>query len=103
MSDDDLITIPEKKTAWADDEREHRTDSGAKQFAPATPGLPNPEQPEWLLGIQPGTRLTLAGWWFRVEQAVTNGEGQWAVILTPQEPTAATKFKKRAGGKRARG
>lgn len=47
--------------------------------------------PPWLPGIRPGTRTVVAGWWWKLEQAVTNGDGQWALILTPIEPTAATK------------
>lgn len=49
--------------------------------------------PEWLPGIEPGTRIVIAGWWWRLEQAVTNGEGQWALILTPIEATGATRKK----------
>lgn len=52
---------------------------------------PGVELPPWLPGIQPGSRTVLAGWWWKLEQAVTNGDGQWALILTPIEPTGQTK------------
>lgn len=52
--------------------------------------------PEWLPGIEPGTRYVIAGWWWRLEQAVTNRDGQWALILTPIEPSAKQRKRKRA-------
>lgn len=54
---------------------------------PATP----PPLPSWVAALRPNMRVVIAGWWFKVEDSVTNGEGQWAMILSPVGPTAATK------------
>ncbi len=45
---------------------------------PATP----PPLPSWVQALRPGLRVVIAGWWFKVEDPVTNGEGQWAMILS---------------------
>lgn len=82
-----------KPILYGPDGRRTNTMHGLDQLPPGT------EIPSWLPGIPPGSRTVLAGWWWRIEQAVTNAEGQWALILTPIEPTAAQKKAEREARK----
>lgn len=70
-------------------------DGGVANSTPQMKGLdeipPGTEIPPWLPGIKPQSRIVIAGWWWNIEQAVTNGDGQWALILTPIEPSGKTK------------
>jgi hypothetical protein len=70
--------------------------SATPEFRPADgESASAPDAPPWLSDIAPGSRIVIAGFWWRIEQAVTNGEGQWALILTPQEESATARKKRR--------
>lgn len=66
-------------------------DEPSRLLGPDGEPITPPEVPAWALALRRDQRVNIAGWWFRIEDPVTNGEGQWALILSPVEPTGATR------------
>jgi hypothetical protein len=72
--------IPEKSSAWTDDERE----GNAHYVLPPT-GEPPP--PPWLPAFKRNSLVQFNGWWARVSGYGQNEHGEIGVFVVPTERT----------------